>query len=58
MEKRSALHITRTRLFGAGRMETITLPANVAIPIVAFTIPKPTSPPLLFDKIMAGNAAL
>lgn len=58
IENKSALQITLTLLFGDGNIETITLPTNVAIPTVAFTMPRPTSPPLLFDRIIAGNAAL
>ncbi len=52
------LQITLTLLLGVGIIDAITLPISVAAPINAFTVPSAVSPPLSFDNIIAGNAAL
>lgn len=53
-----ALQITLTLLLGAGIKEAAMLPISVATPINVFTVPSAISPPLSFDNIIAGKAAL
>ena len=58
IEINSVLQIMRTRLFGAGIDEAITLPRSSAIPVAVLTIPSAASPPPSLERSMAGNAAL
>ena len=58
IENKSALQITRALLLGVGKIDTIVLPTKVATPITVLTIPRATSPPFSFERIIAGKAAL
>ena len=58
IEKRRALHMTRTRLLGGGASDTSTLPTRVASPAQVLTIPRMAFPPFFLDNNMAGSAAL
>ena len=58
METSSALQMTRVRLFGAGKSETITLPMTMASPAQVLMRPSAVSPPCGTESTMAGSAAL
>ena len=50
--------MTRTRLFGAGRSVTITLPARLAAPVNVCKTPSAVSPPPGRERTMGASAAL
>ena len=52
------LQITRTLFLGGWQKETSRLPARLAAPVQAFTIPSAILLPPFLERIMAGSAAL